>query len=97
MYPVKSAVTLPAVVVACRVFREQFAIAAGEQPTPPEPSVQLPTLAYPLISVVADVPVALPPPPVTVKVTDAFGIGARLWSSTRTRGAVATAAPEAAV
>ena len=57
------------------------------------PSVQLPTVATPLTLVVDEVPVALPPPNATAKVTATPLTALPLWSVTRTEGAVAIAAP----
>jgi hypothetical protein len=78
-------------------LREQEAIDVALHPAPPEPSVQLPTVAIPLALVVAVPPVTLPPPPVTVKVTVTPLIGLFNASFTITLGAVATAAPLFAV
>src|SRR6476660_2348506 len=87
----------PPAATACNVLRVQLVIAAAEHPAPPAPSVQLPTVAMPLPSVVVVSTVALPPPPVTLNVTDTFGSGLLFTSLTNTLGFVATTAPTAAV
>ena len=60
------------------------------------PSVQLPTVAIPLLLVVAVKPVAEPPPDATAKVMVMPLTGLLLASFTITPGDVATAAPEMA-
>ena len=75
----------------------QFVTAAAEQLAPPAPSVQLPTVAIPPADVVGVAVVTLPFPPPMVKVTVTPGTGLLNWSRTSTLGAVATAAPTAAV
>ena len=62
-----------------------------------EPSVQLPTVAIPLAAETAGVPVTLPPPSKTLKVTDAPGTGLSYWSLTSTAGAMGTAVTRAVV
>ena len=64
---------------------------------PAEPSVQLPTTAPPLESVVCVAPVTLPPPEVTVNCTDTPATGLAKASRTSTRGDVPTVADLAAV
>ena len=61
------------------------------------PNVQLPTVAIPLASVVADKPVADPPPVATAKVTLTPLTGLLLASLTITLGAVDTADPAVAL
>ena len=57
------------------------------------PSVQPPTVAIPCAFVICVVPVMLPPPPVTVKVTVTPATGFPAASFTITAGFVATTAP----
>lgn len=61
------------------------------------PSVQLPTVAMPPAFVVAERPVALPPPVATANVTVTPATGLLFASRTITDGAVVTAAPAVAV
>ena len=60
------------------------------------PRVQLPTVAMPEALVVAERPVAEPPPEATAKVTLTPATGLPLASVTRTLGAMPTAAPTVA-
>lgn len=62
-----------------------------------DPRVQLPTAAIPLASVVAVVPVILPPPEATEKVTETPETGLLFASVTNTLGGTGTAVPDAAV
>ena len=61
------------------------------------PSVQLPTAALPLTSVVCVAPVMVPPPLVTVNCTVAPSTGVSVASSTSTRGGMGTGVDLAAV
>src|SRR4051794_11581462 len=98
MYALKSTLGFgPPVATACSALREQFVIVAAEQPAPPAPNVQLPTVAMPLPLVTAESVVPLPPPPVTLKVTVTPDTTFPNESVAFTLGAVLTCAPDAAV
>ena len=62
-----------------------------------DPSVQLPTVAMPFDPVVAGLPETLPPPAVTVNVTDTPATGLSNPSVTNTAGDIGTAVPISAV
>jgi hypothetical protein len=66
------------------------AVAKRELP-PPAPSVQLPTVATPLLSLVADAPVIVPPPLRMPKTTAIPATGPPVASVIRTAGRIATA------
>ena len=92
-------VAVPAVPVAVKVtgepVRDPLVAVKVFEPTV-VPNVQLPTVAIPLTLVVADVPVAEPPPVATAKVTLTPLTGLLLASSTITLGEVDTAVPAVA-
>jgi hypothetical protein len=88
--------TGPGLPVALNVVVSAPAVAVRVLEPTTVPSVQLPTVAKPLASVVCVPPVTLPPPDATAKVTLTPDFGLPFASVMRTLGAVATADPAVA-